>query len=337
MNYRTLGASPIKVSSLALGGNIFGCFCNEGETRQLLDLAHELGVNVVDTADVYSDGVSENYIGRCLQGKRQDWIIATKVGVPSHGSRRGMAQGKKIIEKLEGSLRRLRTDHVDLYQLHHFDPETPLEETVRALDSLLAQGKFRYVGVSNYSSNQLFQFVEQCSASLRRAFVSIQIGYNLFKRAPEQDLFPACRDHDIGVIPYGVLARGVLTGKYSWGGAVPAGSRAVVSESIRSDLREDVLSCVDTLEQYAKQIGKSVVGLALSWVLRRPEVGCAVLGIRNAEQLRENVSASETSLSDEEWERVDEILGDLGKFGGTSLGETASLIANSEKDMTNAA
>ena len=320
MKYRNLGRSNLQVSCLALGGNILGHFCNRQETATIIDAARNLGINLIDTADVYSEGLSEEFIGASIRNCRDHWIIGTKVGVRS-----GEAPGKKgrkeyILCRVEESLRRLSTDYIDLYQMHHFDPETPLEETLDALHSLVQQGKVRYIGASNYSGARLAHSLRLARALDCTPFSSIQNHYNLLKRDLEGDVLPVCREEQISVIVYGALARGVLSGKYMLGQDPPPGSRASMSSSIKADLTETVLRTVQNLTAFAERRGKTVENSALAWVLRRTEVATLVVGVRNVVQLRANVAAVNWRFSESELIEIERIVGDLAKFRNVSLG-----------------
>lgn len=324
MDYRSLGRSGLRVSCLALGGNIFGRFCDPRETADLVAAAGDAGINVVDTADVYSDGLSEEYLGAAIRGRRSEWIVATKVGVRSDESPASKGRREYIRVRVDASLRRLDTDYIDLYQMHHFDLETPLDETLEALGDLVRQGKVRHVGASNYSGEQLKGAWRAARAVGVPAFVSTQNHYNLFKRELEADVFSVCREVGAGVLVYGALARGVLSGKYRPGGDVPAGSRASVSVSIRGDLTGRVLGTVETLDAFAARRGQTVASLALAWVLRRTEVSAAVVGARNPEQFKANLGAVGWKLDDEDLAEIDAIVGDLDTYGSLSLGSSAA-------------
>ena len=322
MKYRNLGRSNLQVSCLALGGNILGHFCNRQETATIIDAARNLGINLIDTADVYSEGLSEEFIGASIRNCRDHWIIGTKVGVRS-----GEAPGKKgrkeyILCRVEESLRRLSTDYIDLYQMHHFDPETPLEETLDALHLLVQQGKVRYIGASNYSGEQLRHSLQLAHTLDLTSFSSTQNQYNLFKRDTESDVFPVCKEARVGVIVYGALARGVLSGKYCSGQGLPLGSRASISASIRADLTETVLQTVENLTIFAERRGKTVGNLALAWALRSTQVATLVVGVRNVAQLQANVGAVNWELSESELVEIDRIVGDLERFRSVSLGSS---------------
>jgi aryl-alcohol dehydrogenase-like predicted oxidoreductase len=316
MKFRTLGKWDLKLSCLGLGGNIYGRFCDEKATFEILRHAADFGVNLVDTADVYSDGLSEEYIGRAVKGQRASWIIATKLGVYSGESMRGKAGRSSIRIRIEGSLRRLGTDYIDVYQLHHWDDSTPLEETAAALEDLVREGKIRYSGVSNCTAQQVKDFARLCEKSRPAA---VQTAYNLFKREPDDGFFPICRETGIGVLAYAVLARGILSSKYL-DGNIPKGSRAAESASIRSDLNTNVIEVVAALERFAGQMGGNVQQLALLWALRRTEVASLLVGVRSPAQLSDAVSALNMSMEEGEWQTVDELVGDMGQYENSAMG-----------------
>lgn len=324
MEYRILGSSGLRVSCLALGGNIFGCFCDARETATLLATARDVGVNLIDTAGVYSDGLSEEFIGAAIRNHRGDWILASKVGVCSLEYPGKKGRRENILKQVEASLRRLKTDYIDIYQMHHYDPETPLEETLSALDEVVRQGKVRYTGISNYSPEQLKRAWHTAKKLHVPPFSSTQNHYNLFKRQIEADLFPMCRERGLGVLIFGALARGVLTGKYRSGQHWPPASRASLSSSIREDLTESVLHSVAALAALAAKRGKSVSTLALAWVLRCPEVSAVICGIRNPEQMKENLGYIGWRLSQSDLAEIDAIVGDLDTYRLVSLGSSAA-------------
>lgn len=320
MKYRSLGKGGVEVSCLAVGGNIFGCFCDREETARIIQEAQAHGINFIDTADVYSDGKSEEWIGAAIQGRREQWVIATKVGLRSHEIPGGIGRKKTILNRVETSLKRLKTDYIDLYQMHHFDLATPLEETLTALHQLVQQGKVRYIGASNHSGKQLAQSLQISRGHNLVSYVTTQNHYNLLKRDVEADVLPICRAQGVGAIVYGALARGVLSGKYQFSREPPSGSRASVSASVRSDLQEPVFSVVERLTRFAQKRRRPVTHLALAWVLRRPEVLSILVGARNVAQLKSNVDAVGWPLTEAELAEVDRLIGNLDPFQSLSLG-----------------
>lgn len=325
MKYRALGKSGLRVSCLGIGGNIFGHFSDRHETALILDTAHDSGINFIDTADVYSEGLSESFIGESIKNHRESWVIATKVGVRSSEPPNGKGRKEYILRSVEESLSRLGTDYIDLYQMHHFDPETPIEETLECLHGLVLEGKIRYIGASNYSEEQLRSSQLTAMQLKFTPFAAIQNHYNLLKRETENILFPLCKQLHLGAIIYGALARGVLSCKYRWGDGIPVESRASTSASIRADLNESVLKTVEGLTAYANKRGKSIGQLALAWVLRRSEVSTVLIGVRNVAQLLDNVNAVNWTLSDADLIEIDRIIGDLEMYHLVSLGSFVRL------------
>lgn len=320
MEYRRLGRSDVRVSCLALGGNIFGHFCNQQETIRIIHAAHDCGINLIDTTDVYSEGRSEEFIGSSIHGMREQWVIATKVGVRKGESPAGKGHEGFIRQSVEESLRRLRTDYIDLYGLHHFDPETPLEETLATLHSLVQEGKVRLIGVSNFSGDELRRSLEGSVALDLTTISSTQSHYNLLKREAERDVFPVCREYEVGLVVYGALARGILSGKYHWGEELPFSSRALTSSSIRSDLTQGVLKVVEALADFAKRRDRTVTELALAWILRKTEVVSLTVGVRSVAQLEANIHSIDWKLSDSEMNEIDGIVGDRKEFHPVSFG-----------------
>jgi aryl-alcohol dehydrogenase-like predicted oxidoreductase len=297
MRYTTIARDGLRFSRIGIGGNIFGYLCDAAQTSRILGLANDLGVNLVDTADVYSCGRSEEHIGNAVRTNRQNWVIATKAGIPSGALSNGCGSAKNLHRKLDGSLARLKTDFVDIYQVHHFDPATPIEETIGALECQRAAGKIRVFGVSNYSAAAVQAAAVCASSSGARGFSTIQCHYNLFARSAELSLFPVCHTHDLAILAYGVVARGVLAGKYK-DGHLPPDSRAALSESIRRDLSPDVLNAVSDIERLAQSRGATASQLAVAWVLRNSAIASALVGIRDARQLRQIADAVYVEMSD---------------------------------------
>jgi len=291
MRYKKIKFIDKKVSVISLGGNIFGYLTDYAQTHKLLTHAKEYGVNTIDTADVYSNGLSESYIGDALYKNRQDWVIATKCGLQSHQAPGGLGRKNSILSKLDSSLRRLRTDYIDIYQMHHFDSETPLEETFSTLSDCVKAGKIRAIGVSNYSLDQLQRSILCINENNFEPIVSAQCHFNLFKFEAMRNFFPTCHAHSISVLPYGVLARGILGAKYSSNKLIPVGSRAEISDSIRGDLSDEVLFAVSNLKFYSESLNLSLATLATAWVLANSHVTSAILGIRDIEQLADAVAS----------------------------------------------
>lgn len=309
MNYRNMGKTGLKVSELCLGAMTFGREADEETSMKLLDRFYEAGGNFIDTADVYSQGISETILGKWLKGKRRDdFVIATKVrgrmgpGVNDEGLSR-----KHIVASIENSLRRLGTDYVDLYQIHSWHSETPIEETLSTLNNLVQSGKARYIGASNVRGWQLQKMVDLSKSRGWEAFTCLQPLYNLLDRAIEWELVPVCLNEGIGIIPWSPLRGGWLSGKYYRGMTEPPtgtrvdeASRRNWSESWQKYNNERTWRIIDTLFEVAKTIGKSPAQVALNWLLQQPGVTAPIIGARNIEQLNDNLGASGWTL-EAEW------------------------------------
>ncbi|WP_432488239.1 aldo/keto reductase [Kineococcus sp. SYSU DK018] len=317
MEYRRLGRSGLRVSTITMGTMTFGgrgAFANVGNTdvaqaRRQVDLALEAGVNLFDTADIYSDGVSEEITGEVLQGRRDDVLIATKARmVTGPGPNDGGASRYHLVRSVERSLRRLRTDHLDLYQIHEWDGQTPLEETLEALDTLVRSGKVRYVGASNYAGWQLMKALAVADARGYQRYVSQQIHYTLQARDAEDELVPLTLDQDLGILVWSPLAGGLLSGKYRRDRSAPEGSRHL-SEWSEPPVHDEgkLFDVVDVLVEVGEAHGVSAAQVALAWLLGRPGVTSLVIGARTEEQLRDNLAAADLVLTDEERRRLDEV------------------------------
>jgi voltage-dependent potassium channel beta subunit len=301
MRYRNLGRSGLSVSEVSLGSWLtLGSSVDREATRELVRLAFDLGINLFDTADVYANGAAEEALGEALRGiPRRYVVIATKCFFPmsERPNDRGLSR-KHIVESAEASLRRLGTDYIDLLQCHRADPATPVEETVRAFEDLIRQGKVLYWGVSEWRAAGI---VDACrSADAHRAYrpISSQPQYNVLRRGIEREVLPVCDREGLGQIVFSPLAQGALTGKYS-GGRRPSGSRAADPQrNVFMDalLADDELARIDALRPLADQLGVSMAQLALAWCLRQPGVSSVIVGATRAEQLRDDAAASGLSL-----------------------------------------
>jgi aryl-alcohol dehydrogenase-like predicted oxidoreductase len=317
MEYRQLGRSGLRVSALTLGTMTFGGrgnFKNVGDTdvegaRRQVDMALAAGVNLIDTADIYSGGLAEEIVGEVLQGRRDDVLIATKVRFPmGEGPNDAGLSKQHIIAGCEASLRRLRTDHIDLYQVHEWDGQTPLEETLRALEELVAAGKVRYVGVSNYAGWQLMKTLGIAERHDLPRFASQQIYYSLQERSAEYELLPLAVDQGLGTLVWSPLAGGLLSGKYRRGQAAPEGSRHVTEWDEPPVYDEDRLyDTIDVLVEIADGHGVSAAQVALAWLLQRPTISSIVIGARTEEQLADNLHAADLELSPAERDRLEEV------------------------------
>jgi voltage-dependent potassium channel beta subunit len=317
MEYRHLGKSGLKISEIAYGNWItHGSQVEEEAAVACVQAALDEGITTFDTADVYAGGRAEEVMGRALSGVRRESIeIFTKVYWPSGDgpNDRGLSR-KHVIETVHTSLRRLRTDYLDLYQAHRYDHETPIEETMRAFDDLVRAGKVLYVGVSEWRA-------EEIAAALRVAdelgldrIVSNQPQYNMLWRVIEAEVIPLCEKEGLGQIVWSPIAQGVLTGKYAPGAAPPAASRATDpagSRFMRELLTDEVLTAVQRLRPIAEEAGLSMAQLAVAWVLQNPNVSAAIIGATRPEQVRENVKAAGVRLDASLMSRIDEVLGGL--------------------------
>ncbi|HEU5315886.1 MAG TPA: aldo/keto reductase [Chloroflexota bacterium] len=310
MEYRQLGRSGLKVSAIGLGGNTFGNGADEAQTGRIINRALDIGVNFIDTADVYSRGVSETFVGKAVKGRRHETLIATKVrgkmgDLPND---EGLSR-KHIMDGIEASLKRLATDYVDLYQVHQVDASTPIYETLSTLDALVQQGKVRYIGCSNFAAWQICEALWAADRKNLTPFVSVQPRYNIFDRAIERELVPFCRQYGIGIIPYSPLAGGILTGKYKEGEAPPPDTRAGRNQRMQAQLNSDTLGKVSALRKWSEARDHSVGELALSWLLSRPEVSTIIAGATRPEQVDANAKAAAWKLTQDDLKQIDEAIG----------------------------
>lgn len=314
MHYRPLGRSGLRVSSIGLGTNAFGKRSDRETSIRIVHEALDSGVNMLDTANIYAGTQSEAIIGEALAGRRHEAVLATKAGLPTGQGPNDKGSSRFHLQReLEGSLRRLNTDYVDLYQIHTFDPATPLEETLRALDDFVSSGKVRYIGASNYAAWELMKALGISERRGFERFVCTQASYSLADRTPEAELIPMCLDQGVGLIPYFPLAGGILTGKYASApvGAAPEGSRADTDPSFRRFLggRADELG--RQVAALAETLGVQPAVLAIAWLLARPAVATVIAGATRPEQLRANLAAGALQLSEETLERLDRISDDF--------------------------
>jgi aryl-alcohol dehydrogenase-like predicted oxidoreductase len=314
MRYRRLGSSALEVSEISLGSWLtFAGGVGLEQTRACTDAAFDAGINFFDTANVYGRGAAESAWGEVLAGRPRDsYVLATKVWgqMSDDPADRGLSAAQ-IGRQIDASLARLRTDYVDLYQAHRFDPDVPIEETVEAFQQVVASGKARYLGFSEWTAEQIQAAIDLGGPEL---FVSSQPQYSMLWRAPEAELFGLSQANGISQIVWSPLAQGVLTGKYRPGQAPPTDSRAANSDmNVAMDrLMDDaVLEAVDRLRPIADQEGLSMAELALAWVLRRPEVASAIVGASRPEQVHANAKASGMQLTTDTLASIEEALGDL--------------------------
>ena len=309
MEYRNLGRSGLQVSMVGLGCNNFGRRCDQEQTTVVVHQALDLGVTLFDTADVYGPGgLSEEFLGKALKGKRREAIIATKfMGPMGEGPLQSGASRRYILQAVEASLRRLDTDYIDLYQIHFPDVNTPIAETMRALDDLIRSGKVRYIGCSNFASWQVVEAQWVARSGHLSEFVSAQNQYNLLDRRIERELVPACDAYGLGVLPYFPLASGFLTGKYQPGQDAPEGSRLVDGPMADRVLTEQNFEMLTKLEAFAQSRGHSMVELAIGWLASQPHVASVISGATRPEQVEQNVLAAEWKLTAEEMAEVNTI------------------------------
>jgi aryl-alcohol dehydrogenase-like predicted oxidoreductase len=310
MEVRNLGNSGLRVSLVGLGCNNFGGRINLEASRPVIQKALDLGITLFDTADYYGNfGGSETILGQTLGERRKDVVLATKFGMAMDGA--GLLKGasrRYIMMAVEASLRRLQTDWIDLYQLHVPDPHTPIEETLRALDDLVHQGKVRYIGCSNLAAWQLVEAQWTSRFLELQSFVSSQDEYSLLVRAIEKELLPAIRAYGVGLLPYFPLASGMLTGKYKRNAAVPEGSRFAAWKGLADRYVKDRnFEIVEQLEAFAVQQGHTLLELAFSWLASQPSVSSIIAGATRPEQVEQNVKAAGWKLAPADLEKIDEI------------------------------
>lgn len=307
MKTRKIGS--LEVSPVGLGCNNFGMACDEKQTGEVVAAALDSGINFFDTADVYGGTLSEEYLGKALGSRREGVLIATKFGNPLPGVEESGGQSAKWITRaVEGSLKRLLTDRIDLYQLHLPAGDAPMEETLDALDKLVKEGKVREIGCSNFSGEQIDESIKVSGEKGFARWVSAQNHYNLLVRALESDVIPACERHGLGMLPYFPLGSGFLTGKYRRGETLPDGSRfsRVPPERSSFYLNDHNFETLEKLEAFAAERGYTILDLAISWLAAQPTVASVIAGATKPEQVKANVSALK-DLSPEDVREIDAI------------------------------
>lgn len=317
MQYRRLGKSGVKVSSIGLGSWLtYGRSVADAGAEACIKAAYEAGVNFFDTANAYNNGEAEITVGKTLRAyPRASYVLATKVYFPMGNgpNDRGLSR-KHIIEQCHHSLRRLGVETIDLYQCHRYDSTVPLDETLRALDDLIRQGKVLYAGVSEWSAVQIRDALHRADALGIDRIVSNQPIYNMFVRYIEKEILPLCEQEGIGQVVFSPLAQGILTGKYHQNQAAPAGSRGADPKSnhwIEKYLQNDIFTTLEALTAVAQDINLTLPQLALAWVLRKPIISAAIIGASRPEQVLENIKAADVKLSQEVIDRVEQILAPL--------------------------
>ena len=313
MKYKNLGRTGLQVSQVCLGTMTFGAQADEKESQRIIDTAWDAGVNFFDTADVYTDSQSEQILGKFLRDRRSQAVIATKVrGRVGPGPNDIGLSRKHIMDSVDDSLRRLQTDYIDLYQVHSWDEDTPLEETMGALNDLVRQGKVRYIGCSNFTAWQLIKSLWISDVNNLARFESHQPRYNLLKREIELELLPACAVEGVGVIPYNPLGGGLLTGKHTRGKPPAPDTRFGLREVYRDLYWQDpYLDAMEKLRAIATEHGKSMIQLAIGWILANPVVTSAIVGASRADQLREPLEALDVTLGPEEMTACDRVWAEL--------------------------
>ncbi|MGY0006966.1 aldo/keto reductase [Micromonospora sp. I033] len=314
MTYRRLGDSGLVVSVVGIGCNNFGRKLDIDGTRAVVDAALDAGINFFDTADIYGEpqGGSEELLGQALKGRRDDVVVATKFGMdmhglngPDHGAR---GARRYIARAVEASLRRLGTDHIDLYQMHEPDPGTPIDETLAALDDLVTAGKVRYLGNSNFAGWQIADADWTASSQGRTRFISAQNHYSLLERSVEAEVIPACERFGLGMLPFFPLANGLLTGKYKRNEAPPAGSRLSGGGRYAERLAAADWDTIEAIEAYAAERGISMLQVAIGGLAARPAVTSVIAGATTPEQVRANAEAGTWQPTDEDLDALDALL-----------------------------
>ena len=307
MRYRQLGNSGLKVSVLGLGTNAFGGRADKETSIRVLHHAVDAGITFIDTANIYTNTKSEEIIGEAFEGRRSDVILATKVGMKmGEGPNDSGSSRQHIMEQVEASLRRLRTDYIDLYQIHAFDPTTPLEETLQTLDHLVTSGKVRYIGASNYAAWQLMKSLSISERYGLAKFVAVQPGYSLVDRGIEQELVPFCVNENIGIIPYFPLAGGILTGKYA-GGNKPQGSLWDLNPNFERRMDPARMEAGERVVEIAANLGTTATALSLAWLMHQPAVSTVISGATRESQIDANAEAVDLELSSETLSLLDEV------------------------------
>lgn len=309
MEYRQLGKSGLRVSAIGLGTNQFGGKVDQAGVNNIIDSAIDLGINFIDTADVYTKGQSETTLGVALRGKWHKVVLATKVynatgeGPNDYGSSR-----YHIINGVDACLKRLQSEHVDVLQLHRYDATAPLDEILRALDDLVSAGKIRYIGASNYMAWQLAEANTVAEWHGWTRFISVQNHYHMFERDIEREVLPYCKARNVGILPFFPLAGGFLTGKYRRGQAAPAGSRGESSPYVQKYMTDRNYDKVEAMEAWAQERGHTMGDLAHAWLLGHPEVSSVISGATNIDQIKANASSANWKLSADEMAEINKIL-----------------------------
>ncbi len=311
MEYRNLGKAGVKVSRICLGTMMFGGATNEADSIKIIHRAMDDGVNFIDTANVYNNCESEIILGKALKGRRDRVVVATKVcGGRGDGPNDSGTSRIHILHEVENSLRRLDTDYIDIYMLHRRDYNTPLEESIEALNDLVRQGKIRYAGCSNFHGHELARSLWIADKHNQAPMSVVQPLYNIVNRDPEVELFPCCREHGVGVMVYSPLARGVLAGKYLPGQAPPEGSRAARKDPrmMVTELRDESYEVAQQIKPLADAHGKTMTQFSLNWVLGNPIVTAAIVGPRTMEHYEDNVGCLGWEMEESALQKINELV-----------------------------
>ena len=311
MLYRNLGPAGLKVSVIGLGTNRFGSAgVPDAQVKNILDYAVDAGINMLDSANVYQGGHSEETLGKALKGRWDKFVLATKV-YSSVGPGPNDKGGSRyhILNQIEASLRRLQSDHIDLYYMHRWDEGTPIAETLQVLDSLISMGKVRYLGCSNYAAWQLAQANLLAQFKGWTKFAALQSEYHLLNRKVEQEVLPYCRAENVGFIPYFPLAGGFLSGKYQRGQGAPAGSRGQSSPYVQGFMTDANYTIIEKLTAWSQAKGRGLNELAQAWLMAQPQVCSVITGATKLEQVQANVKAMDWVLSEQDLKEIGEVLG----------------------------
>jgi aryl-alcohol dehydrogenase-like predicted oxidoreductase len=318
MRYRQLGSSDLQVSEISLGSWLtYGGGVEREQAEACVAKAFDVGINFIDTANVYARGAAETFLGEVLEGRPRDsYVLATKLFFPMSDTDKGLSR-EQVFKQIDASLARLRTDYVDLYQCHRYDWNTPLEETMQALTEVVQDGKARYLGFSEWPPEKIKEALELPGVE---KFVSSQPQYSMIWRGPEREIIELCAENGISQIVWSPLAQGVLSGKYKPGSPPPEGSRATSEEmNFFMDSYDDtLLERVQQLQPIADELGITLAQLALAWVLREPNVASAIVGASRPKQVEDNAAASGIELSDDVLRRIDETLADSVSYEGSA-------------------
>ncbi len=310
MEYRQLGSAGVRVSELGLGTNRFGSNdVPQSEVDRIIAAALEAGVNFIDTANVYNEGRSEETLGHALKGRMDKVVLATKFSFPrKQGPNTWGASRYQLMQAVDQSLRRLQTDHIDVYYVHRWDDTTPIQETLRALDDLIHMGKVRYIGASRYASWQLAHANVLAELKGWTPFVAIQSEYNMLRRNVEREVLPYCRAHGVGFVPYFPLAGGFLTGKYEQGKPPPPGSRGEDAKYVRNLMTEANYAKIVSISAWCKDHGRGLNELAQVWLLAQPQICSVITGAKKLDHLLSNIKAADWKLTAQDLQEIDTVL-----------------------------